>query len=485
MLELIKFFIGPFVDICKYVIYRDISTGDKGLDNLVACLIIAGLSYLSSEKFLKNMFDKNNYDYSINYYTENIFKFKQIRWNHFDRKEVHNVMITYFLENIPPYIAKKMNWASNLDYINNKITRNTDEKFIDRNLDILENRKIYTNKTINQEIFRIPIHIYTTKNNYLIYIDDEFIFYENEKDLEEFLNILNIQKVKERRNNELRVIYKYKKEILVESSIVYPDRNFDNWISIHKPIVQKYINRFINANKNGKSDFGGFGSYNLGVIIHGEPGTGKTMFIKSLANALQKDILIIDMKKIKTNKQFENIIKQNYKNCILAFDEFDSIKGVISRDRGEDDKNTLISNLETQKHKLLSVETSDKNDNIKNEIERLEKCIEEERDKLDIFNMLSILDGIEEYRGRVIVATTNHIDHIDPALIREGRFDFKFKLTKFRDEEIKQLLCKMFSDKEEIIQKRHFVNDKYTPVQIMNIAMSNDFDKMLDIITDK
>lgn len=499
MLDIIKLFIIPLNDIFKYFIYREVSTGDKTLDNLLVCLIITGLTYITSEKFLKNLFDKNNHEYGINYYTENIYKFKQVRWGDnslFLSKEIKNLVLTYFLKNIPPYISKKMNWGCNLGFEDKKIMKITSEDFVERNIDILERRNIYTNKTIDGIVFRIPIHIYTSRKNSYIYIDDEFIHYENDKDLEEFLDIINKQEdVKEISKDTLR-IYRYKDEKIVESSVtIYPDRNFDNWISIHKPLVQRYITRFIKANETKKSDFGGFGSYNLGVIIHGEPGTGKTMFIKSLANALNRDILIVDMKKIKTNTEFERIIKENYEKRILSFDEFDSIKGVVSRDKNkvEEDKITIISKLEKQKHQLMNAETSDKNDYIKKEIERIDKCIEEERDKLDIYSMLTILDGIEEFRGRVIVALTNHIEHIDPALIREGRFDFKFKLTKFKDEEIKELLTKMFSSsdtedtsyRKKIIQSHTFKSDVYTPVQIMNIAMSNEFEKTIEILSEK
>jgi nucleoside-triphosphatase THEP1 len=403
------------------------------------------------------------------------------------------MVVGYFLKNIPPHIAKQMGWGFDLNYKDNKITKEGNEGFITRNIDVLKNGKIYNKFTIDNQNYYIPIFIYTTKSKNYIYIDEEFIYYENDSGLEEFFDIIKASPPPEinteNKNQQHRLIYKLNENGGIDkskSSTVYSDRNFDNWVSVHKPSILRYISRFQKANETGKSDFNGFGSYNLGVIIHGEPGTGKTMFIKSLANALQKDVLIIDVKKIKTNSQFESIIKTYYKDYILAFDEFDSIDGVVSRDnKTEKDKSTILKNLEEQKIKLLSIDSENKSENIKKEIERIESVIQETNDKLDVFGMLTVIDGIEEYRGRVIVATTNYIDNIDSALIREGRFDFKFKLTKFKCEEIKELLCKMFSvDRHKYINSQNFSNDKYTPVQVMNIAMTNEFETTISILCD-
>ena len=37
--------------------------------------------------------------------------------------------------------------------------------------------------------------------------------------------------------------------------------------------------------------------------------------------------------------------------------------------------------------------------------------------------LLNVLDGIVDTPGRIVVMTTNHIETLDPALIRPGRID--------------------------------------------------------------
>ena len=51
-------------------------------------------------------------------------------------------------------------------------------------------------------------------------------------------------------------------------------------------------------------------------------------------------------------------------------------------------------------------------------------------DKLDLGYLLRKLDGLESGEGRIIIATTNHPERIDPALLRPGRFGFQLHLTR-------------------------------------------------------
>jgi transitional endoplasmic reticulum ATPase len=52
------------------------------------------------------------------------------------------------------------------------------------------------------------------------------------------------------------------------------------------------------------------------------------------------------------------------------------------------------------------------------------------------------MDGIEELKGVVILAATNRLDIIDPALLRGGRFDLVMKLP-FPDEDARLSIFKI------------------------------------------
>ena len=51
--------------------------------------------------------------------------------------------------------------------------------------------------------------------------------------------------------------------------------------------------------------------------------------------------------------------------------------------------------------------------------------------RVTLSGLLNVLDGASSQEGRVLIITTNHIEHLDEALIRPGRTDKKvhFKLA--------------------------------------------------------
>lgn len=45
--------------------------------------------------------------------------------------------------------------------------------------------------------------------------------------------------------------------------------------------------------------------------------------------------------------------------------------------------------------------------------------------KVSLSTLLNVFDGLGSSEGRVLIMTTNHIERLDPALIRPGRVDMR------------------------------------------------------------
>ena len=83
----------------------------------------------------------------------------------------------------------------------------------------------------------------------------------------------------------------------------------------------------------------------------------------------------------------------------------------------------------------------------------------------------------------IIIATTNFIDRIPPALTRPGRFDYILKLDCFNSAEIRELLGKLYcpTDKDKAkLANTVFPEDKYTPSEI--ILKACEYSKLGDMI---
>jgi len=125
-----------------------------------------------------------------------------------------------------------------------------------------------------------------------------------------------------------------------------------------------------------------------GVLLYGPPGTGKTLIAKAVASESGANFFSIQGPEImnKYYGQTEQNLRDRFKEAqenlpaVIFLDEIDSI--------------------------------APKRDEVKGEVERRV-----------VAQLLTLMDGLEE-RGRLIViAATNRVDDIDPALRRPGRFD--------------------------------------------------------------
>ncbi len=132
-----------------------------------------------------------------------------------------------------------------------------------------------------------------------------------------------------------------------------------------------------------------------GIMLYGAPGTGKTYLAKAVAN--ESGVNFIPVKGPQLMSKYigesERGVRELFKIAkqaaptILFLDEIDS----IVPKRGSDSSGTNVT-------------------------ERV------------ISQFLNEMDGIEELKGVVVLAATNRIDLIDPALLRSGRFDLMFEL---------------------------------------------------------
>lgn len=146
-----------------------------------------------------------------------------------------------------------------------------------------------------------------------------------------------------------------------------------------KLLTQNQIDLF-----NGIKDFFENPKSKLTYLLSGEPGQGKSRAVLNIAHLLKKDITIVNINK---NTTIFSLRKQilDASNRIVILEDIDRIP--ISQE-------DTTADYEINKGDLLNV-----------------------------------FDGIIEINKCVIIATTNHKDKLDPALIRPGRFDNHIEFT--------------------------------------------------------
>ncbi|NQT80393.1 MAG: CDC48 family AAA ATPase [Candidatus Aminicenantes bacterium] len=132
-----------------------------------------------------------------------------------------------------------------------------------------------------------------------------------------------------------------------------------------------------------------------GILLHGPPGTGKTLIAKAVANESEVNFIPVSGPSLMSKYigESEKGVREVFKKAkqaspsILFFDEIDA----LVPQRGARGDTTQVT-------------------------ERV------------ISQFLAELDGIEELKAVVVLAATNRLDIIDPAILRAGRFDLILKL---------------------------------------------------------
>ena len=198
-------------------------------------------------------------------------------------------------------------------------------------------------------------------------------------------------------------------ELLFSSSIMSDlvsnksNETFDHIIHEHKDRIINDIEQLKNRDYYKKTGT----KRKKGYLFTGPPGCGKTSTVMAMANYDNRHIIEIPFSRLKKNKDIEDIInlkeihgiKFEKHEIILLFDEIDS---------GYD----YMHEKEAEYTVIESTEEDDKKDI---------KKVKKEDDKISIGFLLSRLDGIGNYDGLIIVATTNNPEKIDKAVYRDGR----------------------------------------------------------------
>ncbi|KAF4611160.1 hypothetical protein D9613_007271 [Agrocybe pediades] len=147
--------------------------------------------------------------------------------------------------------------------------------------------------------------------------------------------------------------------------------------------------------------------FRRGYLLHGVPGSGKTSLIHSLAGELGLDIYVVSLSsKGMSDNTLTTLMGNVPSRCILLLEDLDA---AFTRSVSRDEKSTGAPTVATK--------------------DAAAKAEESDGSTLSLSGLLNSLDGVAAAEGRLLFATTNHIERLDPALSRPGRMDVWVNFT--------------------------------------------------------
>lgn len=320
--------------------------------------------------------------------------------------------------------------------------------------------------------------------------DTDYTKYLKEKSLKDQLYIDISWNVKE-------------KECVFESCKWTSNINFNNKFFENKEIIINKLNYFL-QNKKWYQEQGI--PHTIGLLLEGDPGCGKTSFIKSTANLTGYHILNFklceqfdfkELERIIFNEQISKDIIIPLNKRLIVLEDIDCMIDIVkSRKESTNDDNKIIcldeedeendkeddEKKSSKKGKLLS--SNNQQDNITNVLQKMIKKDILNNNNINNNNLsylLNILDGIKESQDRIIIMTTNHVEKLDPALIRPGRIDLNIKFKKASIKDIKEILN--FYWKQDVPELDIILNEKISHANIINFCRSADsIEKTIELL---
>ena len=140
-----------------------------------------------------------------------------------------------------------------------------------------------------------------------------------------------------------------------------------------------------------------------GYLLYGPPGTGKTSLVTALASELRLNVCTLSLASpIVSDEKIHTLLAAVPQRSLLLIEDVDAFFR--------------------------------------------ERDVAHAQVRLSFSGFLNALDGVATQEGTVLFMTTNHLERLDPALIRAGRIDERVELGFADDEQLRRLYLKFHDD---------------------------------------
>lgn len=287
----------------------------------------------------------------------------------------------------------------------------------------------YTIKIPNAKAFMNIKYLYDTLHLYIIGIDAKPIYHMVQDCFKEKVTVVAKNNTPSKPSCRVFTLaFDDDNEMYTRGGNKVLTKDFDS-IYTDETTKTRLIN-YIDKWKQSSELFDSLGiSHKLGILLYGEPGTGKTSISKTIASYLHCSLYTVSLSKLKPEyiSEFRQLA-EDHDNTVILLEDIDYVFGKREQDF-------------TQEQRVAGQA------------------------------LLQLLDGAESMPRTVFIATTNAIESLDEAITRDGRFDLKINMGNI-DKPVAEKMCEGFhlttEQIESILQDETF---PINPAHLQNKAI--------------
>ncbi|KAJ1700891.1 hypothetical protein LUZ63_000670 [Rhynchospora breviuscula] len=149
-------------------------------------------------------------------------------------------------------------------------------------------------------------------------------------------------------------------------------------------------------------------AWKRGYLLYGQPGTGKSTMIAAIANFLEYDVYDLELTAIKNNMELKKIFLETSSKSVIVVEDIDCSLNLTGK--------RVIKNKKDKDEAEAAPAVTEGYDNA---------------NTVTLSGLLNSIDGLWSAceDEKIIIFTTNHVEKLDPALIRRGRMDMHIEMS--------------------------------------------------------
>ncbi|KAI4344403.1 hypothetical protein L6164_011635 [Bauhinia variegata] len=156
-------------------------------------------------------------------------------------------------------------------------------------------------------------------------------------------------------------------------------------------------------------------AWKRGYLLYGPPGTGKSSMIAGMANFLGYDIYDLELTEVHTNSELRKLLMKTSSKSIIVIEDIDCSINLTNRKNNNTGSRNYYDPVPAPEMRGGCASLGG----------------EDGGNSITLSGLLNFTDGLWSCCGseRIFVFTTNHIEKLDPALLRSGRMDMHIYMS--------------------------------------------------------